>query len=67
MTKFGWSLAAAALLMLSGREKPGTLEQAGEEVDEAADTLAHGGNESIGNKVDDAVDRARDEAAESRD
>jgi hypothetical protein len=36
------------------------VERAGEEVDEAVDTIKHGGEESTANKVDDALDEARD-------
>jgi predicted small lipoprotein YifL len=54
----------AALLGLAACEKQGPLEQAGEEVDEAADTVKRGGEESTENKVDDTVDEARDVAEE---
>jgi predicted small lipoprotein YifL len=57
------ALAATAALGLAACEKKGPLEQAGEEVDEAVDTIKNGGEESTSNKVDDAVDEAR-EAAE---
>jgi hypothetical protein len=36
------------------------VERAGEEVDEAVDTIKNGGEESTANKVDDALDEARD-------
>jgi hypothetical protein len=52
---FGMSLA----LGLAACEKKGTLEQAGEEVDEAVDT-ARNGEESTATKMDDAVDEARE-------
>lgn len=53
--------AALALLALSlsACEKQGPLERAGEETDEAVDTLKHGGEESTANKADDAVDDLR--------
>lgn len=38
----------------------GPVEQAGEEVDEAVDTLKHGGKESTANKLDDAADEVRE-------
>ena len=57
------ALAATLALGLAACEKKGPLEQAGEEVDEAVDTIKNGGEESTANKVDDAVDEAR-EAAE---
>lgn len=56
-----WVIAAAALSIgVAACEKKGPLEQAGEEVDEAVDTMKRGGEESTENKVDDAVDEARD-------
>jgi predicted small lipoprotein YifL len=54
------ALAATAALGLAACEKKGPLEQAGEEVDEAVDTVKNGGEESTANKVDDAVDEARE-------
>jgi predicted small lipoprotein YifL len=54
------ALAATAALGLTACEKQGPLEKAGEEVDEAVDTIKNGGEESTANKVDDAVDEARE-------
>lgn len=54
------ALAATAVLGLAACEKQGPVERAGEEVDEAVDTIKHGGEESTANKVDDALDEARD-------
>ena len=54
------ALAAMAVIGVAGCEKQGPVERAGEEVDEAVDTIKHGGEESTANKVDDAVDGARD-------
>jgi predicted small lipoprotein YifL len=54
------ALAVTAALGLAACEKKGPLEQAGEEVDEAVDTIKNGGEESTANKVDDAVDEARE-------
>lgn len=53
-------LAVAAILMLgmSACEKKGPVEQAGEEVDEAVETIKDG-KESTATKVDDAVDELR--------
>jgi predicted small lipoprotein YifL len=64
-----WSamLAASLGLGLAACEKKGPVEQAGEEVDEAVDTIKHGGKESTANKVDDAVDEAREGAQDSAD
>ena len=54
------ALAATASLGLTACEKQGPLEKAGEEVDEAVDTIKNGGEESTASKVDDAVDEARE-------
>lgn len=54
------ALAATAVIGLAACEKKGPLEQAGEEVDEAVDTLKNGGEESTANKVDDTLDEARE-------
>jgi predicted small lipoprotein YifL len=62
----GVALAATLALGLAACEKKGPVEQAGEEVDEAIDTIKHGGEESTANKVDDAVDEAR-EAVEDKE
>ena len=59
--KFLWLIAAAALSIgVAACEKKGPLEQTGEEVDEAIDTMKRGGEESTQNKLDDAMDEARD-------
>ena len=52
------------MIGLAGCEKEGTLERAGEEVDEAVDTMKNG-EESTGAKVDDAVDEMREGARET--
>jgi predicted small lipoprotein YifL len=63
-----WVIAAAALSIgVAACEKKGPLEQAGEEVDEAVDTMKRGGEESTENKVDDAVDEARDAVDELKE
>ncbi len=64
-----WSalLAATLSLGLAACEKKGPVEQAGEEVDEAIDTIKNGGQESTSNKVDDAVDEAREGASDAAD
>jgi predicted small lipoprotein YifL len=61
------ALAFSTSLGLAACEKKGPLEQAGEEVDEAVDTMKHGGKESTANKVDDAVDEAREGASDAAD
>ncbi len=43
---------------LAGCEKKGPLEKAGEEVDEAVDTIKNDGKEPVAAKVDDALDDA---------
>lgn len=60
-------LAATLSLGLGACEKKGPVEQAGEEVDEAIDTIRHGGEESTASKVDDAVDEARDGVKDAAD
>jgi predicted small lipoprotein YifL len=67
--KVVWSamLAASLSLGLAACEKKGPVEQAGEEVDEAVDTIKNGGEESTANKVDDAVDEARAGAEDAAD
>jgi hypothetical protein len=57
-----WVGLSAALLGigLAGCEREGPIERAGEEVDEAIDTMKRGGEESTSTKIDDAVDEARD-------
>jgi hypothetical protein len=59
--KLIWAaLAATAAVGVAACEKQGPVERAGEEVDEAVDTIKNGGEESTANKVDDAIDEARD-------
>jgi hypothetical protein len=53
-------LAATVAIGTAACEKQGPMERAGEEVDEAVDTIKHGGEESTASKVDDALDEARD-------
>lgn len=67
--KILWSamLAATLSLGMTACEKKGPVEQAGEEVDEAIDTMKNGGKESTANKVDDAADEARAGAEDAAD
>lgn len=52
-------LAAAIIgLGVSSCERKGPLEKAGEEVDEAVDTIKNNGKEPVSAKVDDAIDDA---------
>jgi predicted small lipoprotein YifL len=72
-TPFGWKAVSLAALVctfslgLAACEKKGPLEQAGEEVDEAVDTMKHGGKESTATKVDDAADEVREGAGDAAD
>lgn len=67
--KLLWSAMLAATLSVgvAACEKKGPIEQAGEEVDEAVDTIKNGGKESTSSKVDDAVDEAREGAEDAAD
>lgn len=60
------ALGGLVLFLAGGCDRPGTMEQAGEEVDEAVETLKDGG-ESTANKVDDAVDDLRDGVEDASD
>lgn len=59
-------LSTALIAGLSGCEREGPIERAGEEVDEAVDTVREG-EESTSNQVDDAIDEAREGANEAAD
>lgn len=59
-------LACGALAALAGCEKKGPLEQAGEEVDEAVETIKQG-EEPADAKVDDVIDEAREGVEEMKD
>jgi hypothetical protein len=67
-TKPLWAalLGTAIAFGVAGCEKEGPLERAGEEVDEAVDTVRDG-DESTENKVDDAMDEAREGVNETVD
>ncbi len=56
---FTLALALALTLGAAACEKKGPVEQAGEEVDEAVDSMKRGG-ESVGTKMDDAVDELKE-------
>jgi predicted small lipoprotein YifL len=62
-----WAAAIAATFVISiaGCEKQGPLERAGEEVDEAVDTVKRG-EESTATKVDDTIDEAREAAEDDK-
>lgn len=57
--KLTWIALGLTALLAVGCEKKGPIEQAGEEVDEALDTMKHG-EESTASKLDDAVDELRE-------
>lgn len=61
-----WLCAALLALATAGCDKPGPLERAGEEIDEAVQTMKDG-KESTANKVDDAVDDLRDGVNDAAD
>jgi predicted aconitase len=64
--KWLWAaLAATAAIGMAGCEKQGPVERAGEEVDEAVDTIKDG-EESTANKVDDTLDEAREAVEEPK-
>jgi predicted small lipoprotein YifL len=67
--KLLWSalLAATLSMGLAACDKKGPVEQTGEEIDEAIDTMKNGGEESTSSKVDDAVDEAREGAEDAAD
>jgi hypothetical protein len=60
------SLAGVVAIGLAGCDRKGPVEQAGEEIDEAIQT-AKDGRESTATKVDDAIDEAREDAADAAD
>lgn len=55
-----WTVLAGSLVFgLAACDNKGPVEQVGEEIDEAVDTVRNGG-ESTASKVDDAVDEVRE-------
>lgn len=59
-------MACVVALSVTACEKKGPMERAGEEVDEAVDTLKQG-KESTGNKLDDAGDKLSEGARDATD
>ena len=57
--KLSWIALGLTALLAVGCEKKGPVEQVGEEVDEALDTMKSG-EESTATKLDDAVDELRE-------
>lgn len=60
------ALTCTMTLGIAACEKKGPVEQAGEEVDEAIDTMKNG-RESTSNKLDDAADDVREGASDAAD
>jgi len=58
---------AALTMGVAACDNKGPVEQAGEEVDEAVNTVKNGGKETTADKVDDAVDQAREGAKDAAD
>lgn len=61
------TLICAAAFALAACEKKGPVEQTGEEIDEAVDTIKNGGKESTENKADDAMDDLRKGAENAKE
>ncbi len=57
--KLSWIALGLTALLAVGCEKKGPVEQVGEEVDEALDTMKRG-EESTASKLDDAVDELKE-------
>lgn len=60
------ALAGSLVLGVAACDNKGPVEQVGEEIDEAVDTVRNGG-ESTSSKVDDAVDEVRDGVSDAVD
>jgi predicted small lipoprotein YifL len=60
-------LIATMTLGMAACEKKGPVEQAGEEVDEAINTMKNGGKETTADKLDDAADDVREGASDAAD
>jgi hypothetical protein len=59
MTRLNWIALACAAVLAGGCDNKGPVEQAGEEIDEAIDTMKRG-EESTASKLDDAMDDAQE-------
>ena len=60
-------LIATMTLGMAACEKKGPVEQAGEEVDEAINTMKNGGKETTADKLDDAADDVREGVNDAAD
>ena len=59
-----WLMLIPMAFLLLACEKQGPLERAGEEIDEAAEDIKAGG-ETTANKIDDAIDEAREDVEDA--
>jgi hypothetical protein len=64
LKRLNWIALGLTALLAVGCEKKGPVEQAGEEVDEAIDTMKNG-KESTASKLDDAVDEVREDVEDA--
>ncbi len=60
-------MALLATLALSGCEKKGPAERAGEKLDHAVDAMKNGGKETPSDKLEDAGNNVRDAASDAKD
>jgi hypothetical protein len=65
-TMLAAAVACSMAVAVVGCEKT-PAEKVGHKIDETVDTIKHGGHESIGNKVEDKVDDARDKVKDATD
>ncbi|MEZ5565648.1 MAG: hypothetical protein R3F24_09105 [Gammaproteobacteria bacterium] len=66
MSRLNWIALGLVGMLVVACDNKGPVEQAGEEIDEAVDTMKSG-SESTANKVDDAIDDVRDGAKDAVD
>lgn len=64
LSRLTWIALGLTAVLAVGCEKKGPVEQAGEEVDEAIDTMKNG-KESTASKLDDAVDEVREDVEDA--
>jgi hypothetical protein len=60
-------LGCTCVLGVTACERKGPIEKAGEKVDHVIDTVKNGGEETTADKIQDQVDKARDQAAAAAD
>jgi len=66
MTRLNWIALACAAALAVGCDNKGPVEQVGEEIDEAVDTMKRG-EESTASKLDDAMDDMREGVEDAKD